>query len=241
MEQQLQNDEVEIDLRELLYALRKKLWLILSCIIAGIAVMAVYTVFFITPLYSSSSMLYILTTSTSITSLADVQLSTQLTSDYAILIKSRSVIEEVIENLDLNMNYEQLKSSVTIENPSNSRILTISVTSPVPETAKKVADEIAEVTSKKLAEVMATEEPSIFEHATLPNSPVSPNLQRNCLIGGLIGGFLAVAAVIIIYMLDDTIKSEEDIEKYLHITTLGIIPISGEKTARKKTFKRKVR
>lgn len=234
MNNQLENDEIEIDLKELFLALKKKLWIILGAFIAGIALMAVYTIFLVTPIYSASSMMYVLSTTTSITSLSDLQLGTQLTNDYVVLIKSRPVIEQVIENLDLNMSYDELNSAVSVTNQTDTRILTITVKSPVPETAQKIADELASVTATQVAEIMGTEEPKVFENATLPTSPVSPSLKKNCVLGGIAGLVLSCAVIIVMYLMNDSIKSEEDIEKYLGLTTLGIIPEKTGKAGHRK-------
>jgi capsular polysaccharide biosynthesis protein len=224
MERNLQNEEDTIDLLELLYVLYRKIGIIIAACIAGIALMAAYTLFFVTPMYEATSMLYILTSSNSIISVSDLQLGTQLTSDYAILIKTRPVLETVIEDLELDMTATELKDLITIDNPSSSRVLTITVTHPVPQTAQNLANELAEVTAKRMAEVMMTDEPTIAENAILPTSPSSPNVAKNCILGGLVGAVAAMAVIIALYLLDDTIKSQEDIEKYLQISTLAVIP-----------------
>lgn len=234
MNKQLENEEIEIDLKELFFALKKKIWAVLGAFFAGIILMAVYTIFLVTPIYSASSMMYVLSTTTSITSLSDLQLGTQLTNDYVVLIKSRPVIEQVIENLELNMSYEELNSAVSVTNQTDTRILTITVQSPVPETAQKVADELASVTATQVAEIMGTEEPKVFENAILPKSPISPSLKKNCALGGMAGIVLACAVIIVMYLMNDSIKSEEDIEKYLGLTTLGVIPEKSGKDGRKK-------
>lgn len=238
MEQERMN-AAEIDLVELFFALKRRLWLIIAALAAGVVLMAAYTVLLVTPQYSATSMLYVLTTSTSITSLADIQLGTQLTSDYAILMKTHPVIDQVIENLGLNMSYETLVGKISISNPADTRILNITVTDPVPETAQKIANELASVTVEQMASVMKTDEPSIAEEAQLPKAPVSPSLKKNCAMGGLAGAVIAAGIIIVLYLLNDKLRSEEDIEKYLGLTTLGVIP-SREHAKASKT-KRKIR
>ena len=225
MQKQLKNNPGEIDLLALLFALKKKLWLIISAFIVGAAAMALYTVFLVTPMYSTSSMLYLLVNRNEIISAADLQFGAQLTDDYVILIKSRAILEEVIENLGLDMSYDQLKNSISFENPSNSRVLYIKVTHPVPQTAQNLANEIAHVSCKRMAEIMHTEEPSVAEEAVLPTSPISPDIKRNCAKGGLVCAALVIAVLTLLFLLDDTIKTPDDIEKYLGISTLAVIPV----------------
>ena len=123
MERQYNDDEMEIDLKALFLLLKRKILIIIGAAAAGIVLMAGYTLLLVTPQYSATSMLYVLTTSTSITSLADIQLGTQLTSDYTILMKTHPVIDTVIANLGLNLSYQQLVDKVSISNPTDTRIL----------------------------------------------------------------------------------------------------------------------
>ena len=129
------NDDV-IDLGQILLALRKRLGLI---ILAGLVVAfgaALYTRFLMTPVYTSSSTMLVLTKETTLASVADLQLGTQLTKDYSVLIESRPVLEETIDNLGLDMTYQALRNSVEITNPEDTRILQLSVNHSDPETAK---------------------------------------------------------------------------------------------------------
>lgn len=234
MNNQQENDEAAIDLVELFYVLKKKIFIILGAFAAGIAIMAMYTVFLVTPIYSATSKMYMIPESSAITSLADLQLGSQLTPDYSALIKSRTILEQVIENLGLDMSYSALNGAVTIENPSGTRILTITVKNPVPETAQKLADEVAEVSAEMVADIMGTKNPNIYEKAVKPTAPVSPSLKKNCVLGGIAGVVIACGIIIVMYLMNDSIKSEDDIEKYLGMTTLGVIPEKTKKKGKKK-------
>lgn len=234
MNNRQENDEATIDLLELFYVLKKKILIILGAFVAGIIIMAVYTMFFVTPLYSATSKMYVLSTSTTISSLADLQFGSQLTADYSELIKSHAILDEVIESADTNITYNQLYNALSVSNPSETRILAITVTDAVPETAQKLADSIAEIASKKVADIMGTEAPNVYEKAQKPKAPISPSLKKNCLLGGLLGLVLACGIIVVMYLMNDTIKSEEDIEKYLGITTLGVIPEKSKKKGKKK-------
>lgn len=225
----IQDDEIEIDLKELFFVLLKKAWLILMVGIILAAGAGFYTKKYITPQYQSTSMLYVLGKSTSITSLADIQLGTQLTSDYVILIKSRPVVNEVIEKLDLNLTYNQLVGKISTSNPTDTRIIKITVTDEDPVLARDIANEFANVSKKRMAEIMATDEPTVVEEGEINRVQVSPSAKKNCAIAGLLGVFLTCAVIVVIYMMNDTIKTAEDIEKYLGISTLGIIPIDGKR------------
>lgn len=233
MNQAMENDEMQIDLKELFYVLKKKIIVIIAAFIAGAVLMAGYTALLVTPMYSASSMIYVLSRTTEDNALSDVQLGTQLTNDYKIFITTRLVLEQVIENTGVDMTYEQLRNAVTVSNPTDSRILTITVTNPDPATAQRLANEIASVTADT-SEVTGAERPSIVEEAVLPNAPVSPSLMKNCALGGIAGLVIACAVIIVLYLLNDSIQSEEDIERHLHLTTLGVIPMKSGRSSRKK-------
>ena len=115
---------------------------------------------------------------------------------------------------------------ITISNPDSSRILSIVVTDTIPERARDISNTMAEVLRSRIGEVTNTDEPSIVEKAVASNSKVSPSYAKNCLLGGLVL-FVIVAAIIIIrYLMDDTIKDEDDIKKYLDLNTLAMIPVN---------------
>lgn len=133
------DDEVEIDLLEIFYALKKKILLVLMVALAGGCIAAAYTQFLMTPIYSSTSSILVLSKETTLTSLADLQLGASLTSDYTVLITSTPVMEQVISDLNLDMTAEQLKESVSINNPTDTRILEITVNNTDSKMAKKIS------------------------------------------------------------------------------------------------------
>lgn len=223
------NDEIEIDLIDIFYLLRARLWIILLSAVILASATGLFSSFMITPMYTSTAKLYILTKSPSITnlSLSDIQMGTQLTQDYMVLIKSRPVVTKVIENLGLDITYEGLVGIIDISNPSNTRILEIKAEYPDPLIAKQIVDEFSKVSSTQIAKIMDTQEPSIVEEGYASPNPSSPNVKKNAVIGGLIGGFIAAGIIIVLHLMDDTLKTAEDVEKYLGMSTLGLIPIEA--------------
>lgn len=231
-------DEVEIDLLEIFFLLKKKLWIILiaGCIFAGAT--GIFTKYMIQPMYSSTAKLYILTSSTSITSFADIQVGTSLTKDYIQLVQSRPVVEKVIENLNLKRSYKELLKQMSFSNPSDTRILVLTAEDPDPVLAKDIVDQFVEVAKGSISSIMKTDEPSIVELGHIEEKPVSPNFMKNVLIGGLVGIFVAAAIILVRYMIDDTVKTSEDIEKYLGLNTLTAIPLREEEKKSRKRGKR---
>lgn len=220
-----QNDEIEIDLFELLGVLRARLGSILLTGIMLAAVFGMGTMFLVESRYESTSKLYIVSQTSSLTSLTDLQAGSQLTQDYMVLVNSRPVLEKVIDNLGLDLTYEELLRMVALNNPADTRILEITVTINDPYMAKEIVDEISEVSVSRIAAIMNVDEPTVIEYGHLEDSPSSPDLRKNILLGGLAGLLISAVIGIVMYLLNDSVRTEEDVEKYLGLNTLGVIPI----------------
>lgn len=244
---QEQEQEMQIDLIELFYALKKRAVLLAAALLLGGVLAGAYTKLMITPMYSTTATLLVLSKETTLTSIADLQLGAQLTSDYKVLITSRPVLEEVIDNLGLDMSWGALKSSVTINNPDSTRLLEITVKNADPERAAQIANELSEVGAEYVGDKMEVIPPKVIEDAIVPSGPVSPNVMKNIMMGAVAGLVIAAGIIVLLTILDDTIKSEEDIEKYLGIPMLASIPdrrdyisgAPGTKTKKKKRRRRK--
>jgi capsular polysaccharide biosynthesis protein len=241
------SEEIEIDLKELFYVVFNKIWLVVLAAIVCSVIFGVYTKVVLNPTYQSTIKLYIINKQDSEKSMtySDLQTGSQLTKDYQILVTSRTVTEQVIKDLNLNITYDDLSKNIAVNNPEGTRILEITVTYTDPDTARKLADDIGEVSAEKMVTIMGMEKANIVETANMPGGPSSPNVSKNIFMGGLIGIFLSVFAIFLIYTLDDSIKKADDIERLLNITTLGTIPLEHSiiesrklKALRKKAYKK---
>lgn len=236
------NDEIEIDLGEVFHLVISKLGvIILSGILLGV-LSIIGTMLFITPKYESTTKIMVLNKqdNNTLTS-ADMQTSTQLTKDYAELIQSRTVLEGVIAQLNLDMTYKEMLNKVSVETSSDSRIVSISVTDEDPYIASEIANAVRDMAAEHIQSVMDIEAVNVVDTANIPNEKASPSLAKNGVIGGLLGVIIAMAAVIIIYLTNDTIKVEEDVERYLGLSVLGSIPFSEKESRSKKKKSRKRR
>lgn len=213
-----------IDLMELGMVLIHHWWMAVIGLLVGGILAGCYTVFAITPMYRSTATIYIFNKTTSITSLSDIQLGSQLTVDFQIIAKSREVLEAVIEDCDLHMSVGALSGSVSVSNPTDSHMLTITATSANPELSARIANSLADILRQQVADVMNTDKPSTVERAVVPTSPSSPSLTGNIEKGALVGLGLVLAFLVIRFLLDDTISTEEDVRKYLKLNTLATIP-----------------
>ena len=246
MEQQnLQNnDEIEIDVLELFHVLLDKIWvIILAGAVAALAVVAA-TILFITPQYQSTTKMYVLSKQDSNTLTSqDMQTSLSLTKDYAELIKSRTVTEGVITQLNLDMTHEQLLSKMTVDSATDTRILSISVRDADPYVACEIANAIRDVAANHIKNVMDIDAVNVAETANIPENKISPSIKKNGLVGGVAGVAIAIAIILITYLSNDTIKTQEDVERYLGLSTLGTIPMSeaDRKNKNKKKHKKQKR
>lgn len=229
------NDEIEIDLRELLFEFKKKIWLLLAALVIGAGAVGAISAFLITPQYKAEAKLYVLSKETTLTSLADLQIGSQLTQDYKVLVSSRPVMEGVISHLSLNLTYKELVKKLSVENPQNTRILSLIVEDPDPYMAKKIVDDIADTASDYIGEIMEMVPPKMIEDGVVATEPSSPNVKRNTLIGGLLAMLLVMGLLILRIVMNDTVRTEEDVEKYLGLPVLAVIPKKIEKGDKKKT------
>lgn len=238
-----ENDEIEIDLRELLFALKKRCLIVIASglFLGGAAFLC--TKFLMTPVYTSTASMLVLTKETTLSSLADLQMGTQLTKDYEVLITSRPVLEEVIEKLRLDMDYKVLERLITIENPEDTRILEVSVEYESAETARDIVNELADVSSEFIGDMMEGVPPKLIEDGEAAATKTRPSTTKNTALGLLAGILLSAGAICLMTVMDDTIKTEDDVSRYLGISTLASIPdrkdyISGKTGSRRKKKKR---
>lgn len=231
--QQTDDDEVEIDLGEVLFALKRRLLILILIGILGGAGGFLFSKVILTPTYTSTSTIFIMSKETTIASLTDLQIGSQLTNDYSVLIKSRTVMENTIDRLGLDLDYLQLRGKVAVENPADTRILNISVTDNDRMMAKTIADEVAHSASDYIAEIMEQAPPKIIEQGEVPLYQTSPNTKMNTLVGALLGILLVSGCVVLSVVLNDTVKTEDDVERTIGIPVLAAVPASGELSGKK--------
>ena len=235
-----ENDEITIDLTELFMTLWSKAHIIiLSGILLGLLAF-VGTKLFITPMYTSTTKFYVLTKTTDSGNVtySDLQTGSQLTKDYAELVKSRPVLEEVVSVLNLDMDTQELADKITVTTPTDTRVMSINVEDAQPKQARDIADAVRQAVEIQIQEIMDVDSVKTVEEANLPDSPSSPSVMRNTLIGAILGILISAGIIILIFMLDDTVKTPEDVETYLGLNVLASIPIyDGANTKNKKRVK----
>lgn len=229
-----EDEEIEIDLWELFLAFRKHILAIVLAGLVGGVVGFCGSKFLITPTYTSTSMIYVMGSENIISSLADLQIGTQLTQDYKVLVTNRSVMERVIENLSLDMNYKNLRSKISLTNPNGTRILQVSVVDTDPVRAKLIVDEVSKCASEYIAEIMEQDPPKIIEDGEIPTQRTAPSNTRNGLLVALLGILGAMGIITLDVVMNDSVKTEDDIRSAIGSTVLAVVPMHKDEMDTKK-------
>ena len=218
-------NEREIDLVDLFHFYMSRLPILIIAVVVGALIAGLITRFAIPNKYTATSKMYMVSASSdAVVNLSDLNLGTSISNDYVVLMKSRPVVEDVIDKLELPYDYNQLVGMLNLSVVSNTRIVQISVTSTSPQEAMNIANQLARTAKVQLPKVMDAPSPTIVEDAVLPTAKSSPSLSRNVLIGALLCLLAVIAALTVLYLQDDTLKSSEDVEKEFGILPLSVIP-----------------
>ncbi|MBS5190343.1 MAG: polysaccharide export protein [Lachnospiraceae bacterium] len=223
--------EMEIDLLSLFFYLIQK-WkiLLLGAIIGGI--LAEGMTLLKTPMYQSTSTLYMLSKTTSITSMADLQLGSELSSDFTIIASSKPVVDAAVESLkedkNITLTRGQIQNMLSVANKEDTRMLSITVTSYDQELSYEEADAVTTAAVAQMAAITQTDPPTIVEHPEVASDAMDNGMRKNLAVGILAGLVLVAAIYVILYMMNDRIQTEEDIQTYLDATVLGVIPVDKE-------------
>ncbi len=228
------DDDDEIDLAQIFFELKKNILFLVMAIILGGGIGYSISKFVLVPTYTSTSMIYVMSKETTLTSLADLQIGSQLTSDYKVLVTSRTVMEDVIKKLNIdNMDYLDLRRKITLENPQNTRILNISVLDTDPTRAKHLTDAVSECASDYIADIMEQDPPKIIEYGEIPLKKTGPHNGRNALIAAAVFFMITAGFIVISTITNDTIRTEDDIENYFNLPVLAVIPEKNPDAAKK--------
>ena len=219
-----QRQEEEIDLREIVSLLLHHIWIFAMAALVGALLIGLGVKLFVPAKYTSNATIYVF--STADTSSQTISTADKMTTDFQIIATTSTTIQMVIDELELDQTVAELKSEneIKVTNPVDSHMLRISVTNRDPAKAAQVANSLASVMCDEIASIMKSERPEFVEPATLGRK-TSPFVRRDALIGGFAAALLAVAVVLIRYFVNDTITTEEDVNRYLGLTILSSVPL----------------
>lgn len=218
-----------ISLRDLWEVFKRRfiLMLLAAVVVAGGAF--AYKQLTFVPRYESTATLYLVNQSaedseSSSTTYNNFSLALKLVNDCNHLIKSHSVLDQVISGLHLSMDYEDLYEAVSVSNPEDTRILEVTVEAETPEQAKNIVDEICVVGTQKIEEAMGFEQAKLYEYGVLNEEPCNTTNITTFLLLGLLAAVCVYAIFLVRFLLDDRIRTDEDIERTLGLSILGDIP-----------------
>lgn len=233
----------EIDLKELIGMFLEKKFLIIAIVVIAAILGAVYTLKFIVPLYQSSTSLVLVQVVTdnndededgdSAISSTDIALNSNLVDDYREIAKSKSVATQVIENLKLDMTLTEVQNSISVSSISDTELIRITVTHADKELACKVANEVAKVFIGKVNEIYKVSNVHVLDEAEVSNTPSNINLGKNVIVFAFVGFVLVSAYILLINMLDTTVKTDTDIEKALKVPVLASIVFTDDSVKKK--------
>lgn len=211
-------------------ALVQKLWSKKFLILFTAFYFAVFsflgTYFLIKPTYTSTTRVYVVNQNNEGNNLSaqELQAGTYLVKDYKEIITSNDVLSKVILDQKLDMSANQLAGMINVNIPQDTRVISISVNASTGQDAQELANKVREVAAEKIKEVTKVQDVTTLEDAKLPESPSSPNIKRNVVLGAVVGAFLAICGVALREILDDRIRRPEDVEEVLGLTLLGVVP-----------------
>lgn len=224
-----EKDMIEIDLWELFSSLKKKIKIILGVTTAFAVLGFLISALILKPQYTASTRAYVLNrTNENAIVYADIQTSTYMLMDYRVLITGQNVTRQVIRDLELNMTDAQLASCIEVSAEENTRILQIDVTYEDPQIAADIANRVREVAAGQIQQFMEVDAVKTVYEAEAPKAPTGPNVGKNTMTAALLGLLLSSGFYMVVLILDDTVRTEEDVENYLGLGVLGMIPESEE-------------
>ena len=223
----MDNEENEvIDLTEILSAVRQHLLELIFVTLAAALVGFMASKFLMTPKYDSSALMIVNTrqdVNANVTS-DQINSATKLVSTYSIIIKSDTVLQQVIDNLGLNLTYAQLNKRVTVAAVDDTQVMKITVQRDSPEWARQVCEQIITVAPDVIKEAVEAGSVKVISNPSLATEPVSPNIMKNTMLAAAVGFVLVIGIIVLQVLLDNKINTEEDVTKYLDMTVLGVIP-----------------
>ena len=219
------NEEMEIDLLELFGYFMSKIWWIVCAFIIGALIAGLITAFVITPKYTATAKMYMVNSSSqSVVDLTDLNIGQSLSGDYVELLKTRPIVEGVIQEQNLQYSYKELVDMMGLSVVNETRIIQIDIRSPDPREAMEIANSLADKGVSELPKLMETPAPHIAEYAIVPVNKSSPSLTKNTVIGALLATLLMLAIFTVQFLRDDTFRSAEDIEREFGVMPLTTIP-----------------
>lgn len=227
----------ELDLKEMFEIFWSKKIQIILIILIFILVGVIYTVGFVNPVYTSSTTLVLASTNANATTnsitATDITVNSKLVSTYSEVIKSKNVLSKVIENLNISVDEDSIRNQISVTSVKDTEVIKIAVTNENPTYSAQIANEIAKVFTEKVKEIYNMNNVQVLDEAKVSSAPSNINHQKDVLIFAFIGMVISIIYTLVANMLDTTVKTPEDIEKYFKVPVLASIPMYGVEQKKK--------
>lgn len=240
--------EETISLKELFQTLRKRLQLIILITMLATVVSGIVSYFFLTPIYQTSTQILVnqAKSEQQLYNFNEIQTNLQLINTYSVIIKSPTILEKVKQELHLKRSFEQLNEQIQVSNEKDSQVFSVIVEDKNPAMAAKIANKTAEVFQKEISNIMKIDNVTILSKAEVKKdqSPVKPKPLLNMAIAFVVGLMTGIGVAFLLEYLDNTVKTEQDVEKYLQLPVLGVVNVIAPqdvKAGKAKTNIKKVR
>ena len=225
----MENKEIQINWVDLLYYLKKKALVIVAICLVCAVIGSLYTILFMETEYTASTRIYVLNrTSENYVSYSDYYSSDYMIKDYQVLITGQNVTKQVVEKLNLNMSPSALAKRILVSSVRETRVLQIQVVDTNPRRAADIANCVREVAGQQLKDILNVESVNLIYEAEVPKSKSGPNAWANALMLTVLGLVAGICLLTATFFMDDTIRTEEDVEHYLGLSVLGVIPASDD-------------
>ena len=224
------NKNENIEFKRMLDILNNKKRIIALILILFIALGYLYSYYYVVPEYKSTSTLLLIPNDDETVTSSDLTLNSGLISTYGNIAKNSKVLKQVINNLNLNIQEGQLLSKIEINIIKDTHIMEISVSDTDPQMATNITKELSNVFLNEIKQIYNLNNIGIVDEAQLPDTPYNINHIKDMFVFVCMGIVVSFAYIVIIYLFDNTIKKEEDIEEYIKIKSLGSVPINNDKS-----------
>ncbi|MCR1849947.1 YveK family protein [Paraclostridium sordellii] len=220
--------EETIDLREYFHIIKKRAWMIALITILAMVTSGIISFFVLSPVYEADTTLIVNTeqskeTNNMITG-DQLNVTQKLTLTYGQIIKSRTVLDSVIKKLDLNTDYEVLEKKIAVSPVKDTQIMSVTVQDTNPEEARDIANAIPKIFTKEVKRITKANSVEVIDKAITPEEPVKPSKVMNIAIAAVLGFMISMGIVFTLEYMDNKIKSPQDIEKYIDLPILGVVP-----------------
>ena len=222
----------EVNLKELFRYILGKLYIVVTVTVVVVLVGEIYSIYFKTPLYKSTTKLVLTSSrgdnsSTAVTN-TDVTLSNNLVKTYSEIITSRGVLSKVVSNLELDMSAEELANKISVSSVSNTQIITLSVSDSDAKRAEEIANEVAKVFKTEIVNLYKIDNVQIVDKAQVANAPYNINVLKQTLQFLAAGLAMGIGIVLVMFYLDNTIKNSQIVEDKVGLVVLGVVPKAGK-------------